>query len=152
ELAHVCQWDEIEVLSRRLIALVESDPPLPGEPAAPFAFVTLPVETSSRQQFRCAKRWCDVHLRQTVDLAAERRGNVAPAANAKLTIGYLSADFHAHATALLVAELLERHDRERFKIVAYSYGPDDKSAMRARLIGGVDRFVDVRGAAHAAAA
>jgi predicted O-linked N-acetylglucosamine transferase (SPINDLY family) len=61
-----------------------------------------------------------------------------------LTIGYLSADFHSHATAMLVAELFEKHDRARFSIIGYSYGPDDGSQMRRRVVSAFDRFVDLR--------
>jgi predicted O-linked N-acetylglucosamine transferase (SPINDLY family) len=61
-----------------------------------------------------------------------------------MRIAYLSADFRRHATAYLIAELIERHDRERFEIIGLSYGPDDRSDMRARLAGAFDRFVDVR--------
>lgn len=60
-----------------------------------------------------------------------------------IRLGYLSNDFHAHATAYLLAEVLERHDRARFHITAYSTGPDDGSAMRDRLRAGVDAFQDV---------
>lgn len=63
----------------------------------------------------------------------------------RIRIAYLSSDFYEHATAYLAAELFERHDRDRFEIVAISYGPDDKSPMRARLMAGFDRFVDVTG-------
>ena len=41
----------------------------------------------------------------------------------KICVGYLSADFHQHATSQLLAEVIERHDRSRFDISAYSYGP-----------------------------
>jgi protein O-GlcNAc transferase len=58
-------------------------------------------------------------------------------------IGYLSADFHSHATAYLCAELFEHHDRERFEVFAYSYGPDDKSAMRQRLERAIEHFTDI---------
>jgi predicted O-linked N-acetylglucosamine transferase (SPINDLY family) len=44
-----------------------------------------------------------------------------------------------------MAELFERHDRRHFEVTGLSYGPDDRSAMRARLQAGLDRFVDVRG-------
>ena len=33
----------------------------------------------------------------------------------RLRIGYVSADFHQHATCILMAEMLEHHDRERFE-------------------------------------
>jgi predicted O-linked N-acetylglucosamine transferase (SPINDLY family) len=51
----------------------------------------------------------------------------------KIRIGYLSADFHEHATAYLMAELFETHDRSQFELFAFSFGPDDQSPMRGRL-------------------
>src|SRR5262249_29526748 len=63
----------------------------------------------------------------------------------KIRIAYLSADFHQHATALLAAGLFELHDRERFEVTAVSFGPDDGSPMRRRLLGAVDRFMDACG-------
>jgi predicted O-linked N-acetylglucosamine transferase (SPINDLY family) len=60
-------------------------------------------------------------------------------------VAYLSADFHEHATAYLMAELFERHDRSRFEVTGVSWGPDIPSALRSRLIAGFERFVDVRG-------
>ena len=62
----------------------------------------------------------------------------------KIRIAYLSADFHRHATAYLMAELFERHDRTRFEIIGLSFGPDDRSEMRARLVAAFDQFLDVR--------
>jgi predicted O-linked N-acetylglucosamine transferase (SPINDLY family) len=63
----------------------------------------------------------------------------------RLRIGYLSADFHTHATAFLAAGLFEQHDRARFEVVGYSTGPDDRSPMRERLTRAFDRFVDAAG-------
>jgi protein O-GlcNAc transferase len=62
----------------------------------------------------------------------------------KIRIAYLSADFHSHVTAALTAEMFERHDRERFQTTAISFGPDDGSAMRARLMKAFDHFHDAR--------
>ncbi len=63
----------------------------------------------------------------------------------RVTIAYLSADFHEHATAYLVTELFERHDRGRFRILAGSYGQDDGSTIRQRIRGAVDGFRDLAG-------
>src|SRR5262249_20105764 len=63
----------------------------------------------------------------------------------KIRIAYLSADFKAHATAFLMAELFERHDRSKFEIIAISFGVDDQSATRQRLIAAFDQFHDMRG-------
>jgi protein O-GlcNAc transferase len=62
----------------------------------------------------------------------------------KVRIAYLSCDFHQHATAFLIAELFELHDRARFEVLGVSFGPDDNSEMRARLVRAFDQFHDVR--------
>ena len=64
--------------------------------------------------------------------------------NNKLRIGYFSSDFYNHATAYLIAEVLECHDRSAFEITAFSFGPDTRDEMRQRVEAGVDRLIDVR--------
>jgi predicted O-linked N-acetylglucosamine transferase (SPINDLY family) len=64
--------------------------------------------------------------------------------NDRICIAYLSADFHSHATAYLMAQLFELHDRSRFEVIGISFGPDDESQWRARLIKAFDQFHDVR--------
>jgi protein O-GlcNAc transferase len=63
----------------------------------------------------------------------------------RIRVAYLSADFRSHAVPILMAGVFEHHDRRRFETIAFSYGADDQSAMRARLMSGFDRFIDVRG-------
>src|SRR5215510_153486 len=60
----------------------------------------------------------------------------------RLRIAYLSSDFRHHPVAVAVANLLERHDRTRFEVIGVSYGSEDGSALRARLIKACDRFHD----------
>ena len=61
----------------------------------------------------------------------------------KIRIAYLSSDFHNHATAYLIAELMELHDRDDFEIFAISFGPLTQDTMQRRIQSGVDRFIDV---------
>lgn len=62
----------------------------------------------------------------------------------RVRIAYLSADFRQHATADLIAGLIEKHDRTRFEVGAISFSRNDGSAMRGRLIEAFDWFEDVR--------
>jgi len=64
--------------------------------------------------------------------------------HAKIRLAYLSADFHEHVTSTLLVEMFEQHDRARFETIAVSFGPDDNSPMRARLMRAFDRFYDAR--------
>ncbi len=45
-----------------------------------------------------------------------------------------------------MAELFEKHDRARFEVIGYSYGRDDGSPMRRRLVQAFDRFIDLKDA------
>lgn len=64
---------------------------------------------------------------------------------AKIRLAYLSSDLYDHATAYLMAELFERHDRSRFEVIAVSWGPSQDSPMQRRLMRAFDQFWDVRG-------
>ncbi|MGE5170688.1 MAG: tetratricopeptide repeat protein [Rudaea sp.] len=102
-------------------------------------FVLLSQPSTRAEQRCCAEAWAAA-------VAPSRAAAALPKLNSgRLRIGYLSADFHTHATAHLAAGLFERHDRERFEVIAYSTGRDDRSPMRARLVRAFDRFVDAAG-------
>lgn len=65
--------------------------------------------------------------------------------NRRPRVGYLSADFHAHATSRLMVGMLEQHNRDAWDVVGISYGRSDGSAMRARMEAAFGHFVDLQG-------
>lgn len=69
-----------------------------------------------------------------------------------LTIGYVSADFRAHAVASLIAELFEVHDRTRYRINGYSLWNDKDTDIGQRIRAAFDKFVDLHGVEPASAA
>jgi predicted O-linked N-acetylglucosamine transferase (SPINDLY family) len=70
------------------------------------------------------------------------RGEVYP--HERIRIGYLSCDFHEHATAYLAAGLFERHDRAQFECYALAYGPEPAAdPMRRRLKAAFEHFLDL---------
>ena len=54
--------------------------------------------------------------------------------NKKIRLAYYSSDFHNHATMYLMANMFELHDKSKFEIYAFSFGPDDNSKIRKRVI------------------
>ena len=137
-----CDWTDYEASSAAIVAAIER-----GERAdAPFSLFSHSV--SPKAQLDCARLFA----------AAEYPTGVAPLAarplerHERIRLAYVSADFHEHATAYLMAELFERHDRSRFEVTGISYGPDDASPMRARLKAAFDHFVDVSGSSDRAVA
>jgi protein O-GlcNAc transferase len=101
-------------------------------------FVLMGYWDDNELQYRCSQNY----VRQTGP------GSLAPLwtgqryEHDRIRIAYLSADFHEHVTSTLMVEMFEHHDRDRFEITAISFGPDDNSAMRARLVKTFDRFHD----------
>jgi protein O-GlcNAc transferase len=142
-LQHTCQWDELAPNIEALRKIVNDPTPSPDDRIVPFALLSLPG-VNAMEQRRCA----ELFARGEFDALHKRSQELAFTFNApsdrKIHVGYLSADFHQHATAVLMAEVFELHDRDRFQITAYSSGPDDRSPMRRRLERAFDRFVDVR--------
>jgi predicted O-linked N-acetylglucosamine transferase (SPINDLY family) len=141
ESQQVCDWSRFEELGalRRKLALEGA-----GAPIAPFGLLSVPSTRS--EQLRWARDFA-------ASIGAAR--DIPPAApppSGKLRIGYLSGDFHDHATAHLAAELFELHDRDSFEVLGFSFGPDDASGMRSRLRAAFDRFVDVEEMSDADAA
>ena len=98
-------------------------------------------------QLECAK----INMERTAPAQAERMWKPRER-HEKIRIGYLSGDFHRHATSFLMAELFELHDRSHFEVIGISYGPPDASDMRARLLAAFDQFHDVLGKSDAEAA
>ena len=64
-------------------------------------------------------------------------------ATSRLRLGYISADFRSHATSYLLADVLERHDTERFEIFGYALTSPDDSAIAKRVADACTHFVDV---------
>ena len=128
----MADWSDRGALVERFRAGVANGQAL----LSPFAFLSLP--STRAEQRRCAQTWA-ADLAGVEPLPRRRVLSVG-----RLRIGYLSADFHTHATAFLAAGLFERHDRARFEVFGYSTGPDDRSPMRARLVRAFDRFADLR--------
>ena len=45
---------------------------------------------------------------------------------------------------ILMTDLFERHDKSKFELIAFSFGPDSQDVLRQRAVNAFDRFIDVR--------
>ena len=83
------------------------------------------------------------YIRSRIPLRRTPLYQRAPRHHNRIRVAYLSGDFRVHATAHLIAELFEVHDRVRFEIIGVSHGKNDRSSMRSRLERAFDKFHDV---------
>jgi predicted O-linked N-acetylglucosamine transferase (SPINDLY family) len=129
-----CDWADLDETVNNAIRRVNK-----GEPAI-HPFILSWICDSPALQRRCAEIY-GVREWPAPEQAAPA---IVPQRRARLRLGYLSGDFHEHPVAYGFASLLERHDRSKLEVVAFSYGVDDGSDMRKRIERGVDRFVSLR--------
>jgi len=144
-----CEWEAFDGWQPQAVQALED----PLEAALPpFHLLSLPGISAAQQQ-ACATRWMAARLLASAAdralLAAEFAASAALLATQltvrrrRIHLGYLSSDFQQHATALLMVEMLEAHDRDDFELHAYSYGADDGLGMRERLASRFDHFTDI---------
>lgn len=125
----LADWRETDALEAELRIRVDGGAVLPP-------FVGFFLDLDPAQTRALAERWARRQAPVARAHPSPRKGG------AKLRVGYLSEHFRRHATTHLIAEVLERHDPAMVELFLYSYGPDDRSAERAR-IAKIGNFVDI---------
>ncbi len=137
----LCEWDNFDNRVGFARARLASGD---GSPLPPFVLLAEPG-LSPGEQRASSESW----MRDRLATAEALRGGLAfefspwSEDRKRIRLGYLSNDFHDHATALLLVESLEARDRTRFELHAYSYGADDGKEMRTRLRLAFDHFNDI---------
>jgi len=130
----LCDWSNLETRISDLAVRIQQG----RKTAPPFPILGL-IDSLSLQR-QAAATWAREKLlasRALPPLGKRRRQE-------RIRVGYYSADLHEHATAYLMAELFEKHDRSRFELLAFSLGPDRRDDMRKRLAGSFAQFLELR--------
>ena len=137
-----CRWNEAEAelaTLRRALSLVP-----PQQALETSAFTHAVVVNDPLEQLKVSRHYalhCATKTRPLPRVRARDHGG-------RLRVGYLSADFHTHATSQLLVQVLECHDREQFEVTCLSSGPDDGSALRQRIKSASEHFVELHGLSH----
>jgi len=133
-----CDWSKVGALETAMIADVEAGTSVEN----PFSFLWL--SSDPRLQQLCARSF----VRSKFEPLPRPLWTGERYRHDRIRVAYLSADFHNHATAFLMAGLFEEHDRTRFEVTGLSYGQPSGDEMRQRLMSAFPRFLDVRGASE----
>ncbi len=151
---NICAWDRFEELKNRALKAL-SEHPNAAEPVEALLYVPSPVlQASIARVYRL--RAYDARTVLAIDAAREanvrhhtqRRWPTGP----RITIGYLSSDFHPHPIGRLMAELIRHHDREKFVLRAYSTWPAGDNDLRRSVQQHTDSFDELYGVDSATAA
>lgn len=127
-----CDWRDVERGSAEVIAGVRHGTEL----CHPFNF--LAISDSPADHLLCATAYAAAKFPP-----APLPARAAKPANGKIRLGYVSGEFREQATAFLLVELIERHDKTRFEVFGFDNGFDDGGPTRARLAKAFDRLIDI---------
>ena len=137
---YLCDWDNIEALSDTLVSQV-CDHKLPLDP---FSFQGFPTAPDNAAQLACALANAEVVSASLNALGSGPSFAHRRHPGARIRVGYLSMDFRSHPMAYLMTEILQKHDRDKFEVYAYSFGPPDDSPERQRFVEVSDHFIDIQ--------
>jgi predicted O-linked N-acetylglucosamine transferase (SPINDLY family) len=141
QLAH---WEDFGQGLERLVQGIKAGRPV----CTPFALLALLDEPALHltlashyaQQFAAQAGGSGPCHAASASALQTRRACDTP--SSPIRIGYFSSDFHEHATAYLMAELIEKHDRRLFEVYLFSYGKSTDDAMQRRLAQSKVHWVD----------
>ena len=138
-----CDWEALAWAGERLKQLTGRQLQA-GQRPFESPFLNFTHSTDRRRNREIAASWS--HWLAQRDLAGRTPFDFAKRRVPKnrLTIGYLSERFRNAATGHLMAGLFGRHDRQRYKFIAYSWGKNDDSYYRRKIAQDADEFVDIR--------
>lgn len=106
---------------------------------ATSALAMLGLQDDPAEQLAAARRYVDKKLAKGLPRLAGPGGY----GHTKIRVGYLSSDFCLHPVSLLMVQLFELHDRDRFEVYGYCWSPEDGSPMRERVKAAMDHFVRI---------
>ncbi len=126
----LCDWHDIDYWQ----ALIKNEEALGWQTASPFA--ALSILGSPAQQLDHNRRYVTRWL--PANKAPLWQGEIY--AHRRLRVGYFSSDLRNHAVAYLTAGLFEQHDRERFEVHAFYFGPVNDDPWHLRLKSAFEQF------------
>ncbi|MGJ5175251.1 UDP-N-acetylglucosamine-peptide N-acetylglucosaminyltransferase [Bradyrhizobium oligotrophicum] len=144
----MCAWDDFAQSSTDArLSLAEAR----SGQIPPFLLLSVPGMSAGEHRI-CSELWTRDRIAASGAERARLDFRFDLTIRDRLRVGYLSNDFHDHATAHLLVEALEAHDRARCELHAFSFGADDRGPMRGRLHDAFDGFHDVTALSDSAAA
>lgn len=133
----LCDWHALPPLSRRLLDGVDSG----AQGITPFSILV--EDSTPAQQLACAREFALARQAQVEPL--ETRLGLRPHSRpaGPIRVGFVSAGFGEHPTALLIAELIERLRGTKLRTLGYATTQDDGGALRRRLTPAFHEFHDI---------
>jgi protein O-GlcNAc transferase len=139
----LCNWKEVEKLMPTLNKMT-SDAIKNNYKSGEIPFFSISNFDDPNRNYQVARLWSKFltgHL-PTVNFDSVKRNNKSK--NGVLNIGYVSSDFRDNVIAHQFVDVFRYHNKTKFKVFAYSCGPNDRSYYRKA----VEKYTNFRDVAN----
>lgn len=139
EKNRICSWDGMVELRQKVANLLDR----PGSTQSVNSFILLsnyddPTKFLEWSRINSRENFANLGLKYPPAQGKGRKHD-------RIRVAYYSVDFRNHPVAHLTAPLYGLHDRSKFEVWVYSYGPNDEHPVRERIKQGAEHFVDLEG-------
>tara|TARA_Y100001970_G_scaffold197024_1_gene239632 strand:+ start:1632 stop:3716 length:2085 start_codon:yes stop_codon:yes gene_type:complete len=130
----ICDWNTLDQDIKKIENKILQSEKL----SSPFFFLS--INNSLNLQKILAEKWFRNEFALVDNVFEPNKKNKV---NKKIKIGYYSADFREHAVGQLMVNLFELHDKSKFEVIAFYFGPVEDDIIKKRILLASNKFIDV---------
>jgi len=130
----ICDWSNYETLSLNIQQLLRAG----HEVVEPFGYQGI---SESENDLLLAAH---MFAKQYNHVKNSHSSSMNNSNKKKIKVGYLSGEFKNQATAFLIVNLFECHDKTKFEIYAFDNGSDDQSDVRKRINNSFNQIFNIK--------
>ena len=137
ELVHaknkLCDWkyfkEDVEILKNKILNKNKASTPFPI-----LQLYDSPLLQKKTAEIYVKEKFYKKKILKSIPILSK---------NKKIRLGYYSADFYNHAMSYLLAGLFKQHDKSKFELFAFSFGPEKNDEMSKKIPNYFNDFVKV---------
>jgi predicted O-linked N-acetylglucosamine transferase (SPINDLY family) len=128
-----CKWEKLEEELSVLIDMLNLNK------SASHPFPVLGLLDHPHLHLVASKRY----FSSKVPAQSPRNFSTKALSTGKIRLGYYSSDFRNHPMSHLIVQFLESHNKERFEVHGFAFGPKSTDEIRSRIAKAFDAFHEV---------
>ena len=129
----LCDWANFDNLSKKINESINRNIKV----IEPFSFLGISDNPSH------AKLNSEIFVKNSLSLSSEIEPLNKKYNHKKTRIAYFSGDFHDHPVLHLMMDVFKNHDKSKFDLFGFSYGPNKEDKWRKEVEGYFDQFINI---------
>ncbi len=129
----ICDWENYDDKIENIINLIDQN----YKTITPYQIISLIDEPEFH------KLSSEIFAKEKFTISKKNQTDKILEKNSKIKLGYFSPDFRDHAVLHLIMDVFKNHNKSKFEIYAFSFGPEDDE-MTEEIKKYFTKFIDIR--------